>query len=242
MRTSSTTLIHQEREREFLAALEADSGRSLAQWMDAIRAEQLADRNDIIDWLRRQGFRFSRASWLERVHHNGGRPIYADQPVIDRALVRRPPPQAKRAPPAPRAATPVLGTRLAAPPPAAPRPAATAPLPASHAYEAAAESPSPVAFADPLSPEITAITAKAKAYRPLADYLLREIAKTVPGTRFSARGSAIGMAKDGDYASLGVSARELKLHVGSAAVSLTDARQIDDGLLAKVRAAAGTRS
>ena len=66
------------KEREFLAGLQADTGRDLAQWMAAIDGAGLAHRNDIIDWLRRQGFMFSKASWLERIHHNGGRPLYGE--------------------------------------------------------------------------------------------------------------------------------------------------------------------
>ena len=65
-----------ELEREFLASLAADSGRDLAAWMALIDAQKLNHRNDIIDWLRQQGFMFARASWLERIHHNGGRPVY----------------------------------------------------------------------------------------------------------------------------------------------------------------------
>lgn len=65
-------------EREFVAALGEDTGRDLGGWIAAIAATGLADRNAIIDWLRHQGFTFSRASWLERIHHNGGRLIYAD--------------------------------------------------------------------------------------------------------------------------------------------------------------------
>ncbi len=68
-----------EMERQFLESLKADTGRDLAAWMEAIGAENLDRRNDIIDWLRRQGFMFSKASWLERIHNNGGRPIYSDQ-------------------------------------------------------------------------------------------------------------------------------------------------------------------
>jgi hypothetical protein len=70
----------QEEEREFLAELKARSGRDLAQWMAAIAAQGFADKNEIIDWLRAQGFAFARASWLERIHSNGGKPIYMDQP------------------------------------------------------------------------------------------------------------------------------------------------------------------
>ena len=70
----------QEEEREFLADLKARSGHDLAQWMAAITAQGFADKNETIDWLRAQGFPFARASWLERIHSNGGRPIYMDQP------------------------------------------------------------------------------------------------------------------------------------------------------------------
>lgn len=63
-------------EREFLERLQARTGRDLAQWMAAITHERFADKNQTIDWLRSQGFSFQRASWLERIHANGGRPIF----------------------------------------------------------------------------------------------------------------------------------------------------------------------
>lgn len=67
-----------EKEREFVAGLAEDTGRDLAGWMAAIAESGYTERNDIIDWLRHQGFQFAWASWLERIHHNGGRLIYAD--------------------------------------------------------------------------------------------------------------------------------------------------------------------
>ncbi|KAB2911884.1 MAG: hypothetical protein F9K29_21345 [Hyphomicrobiaceae bacterium] len=71
-----------EEEREFLSELKARTGKDLAEWMAAITAERHADKNETIDWLRAQGFPFARASWLERIHSNGGRPIYLhDEPV-----------------------------------------------------------------------------------------------------------------------------------------------------------------
>lgn len=247
MRSDIMTSGYGDKEREFLNALEADTGRTLAQWMEAIRAEGLDERNDIIDWLRRQGFRFSRASWLERVHHNDGKPIYADRPVGDRASVRRAPARApdrrpERTIAAPRPA--VLGSALLTPvkltTPVVAKPAAA--RPAADAYAAAATSVMPLAVSDPLSPQITELTAKAKAYRPLADFLLREIAKAVPAATFSVRGTSIAIASDGrEFASLAVSARELKLAVAqSGPIALTDARQVDTALLARIGAAAGT--
>ena len=57
--------------------------------MAAIAAQGFADKNETIDWLREQGLPFARASWLERIHSNGGKPIYA-------ALRRRASPSEQR--------------------------------------------------------------------------------------------------------------------------------------------------
>jgi hypothetical protein len=66
------TADERDEERRFLAELKARSGRDLPEWMAAISAQGFADKNDTIDWLRAQGFPFARASWLERIHTNGG--------------------------------------------------------------------------------------------------------------------------------------------------------------------------
>jgi hypothetical protein len=81
-----------EEERRFLADLKARSGRDLAEWMAAIGAQGFADKNHTIDWLRAQGFPFARASWLERIHKHGGRPIYADDAARP-PVVPQPPPE-----------------------------------------------------------------------------------------------------------------------------------------------------
>jgi hypothetical protein len=93
----------QEEEREFLSELKARSGRDLAEWMAAIASQGFTDKNETIDWLRAQGFPFARASWLERIYKNGGRPIYADAPP---ASATPKPPSAPAAKPAPLARTP----------------------------------------------------------------------------------------------------------------------------------------
>ena len=90
-----------EKERVFIASLEEDSGRALDAWMQAIAQMQLTGRNDIIEWLRHQGFTFANASWLERIHHNSGRLIYADgsvHPPTSRNEDEMPPPVPARAP------------------------------------------------------------------------------------------------------------------------------------------------
>ena len=88
----------EEEEREFLADLEARTGRNLAEWMAAIAAQNFADKNEAIDWLRGQGIPFARASWLERIHSNGGRPIYLHQLPKRSGTRRLQPPAPKPAP------------------------------------------------------------------------------------------------------------------------------------------------
>jgi hypothetical protein len=78
-----------EKERDFISGLAEDTGRDLAGWMAAIAGSGLHERNAIIDWLRLQGFQFAKASWLERIHHNGGRLIYAAGPGMRAPAERR---------------------------------------------------------------------------------------------------------------------------------------------------------
>jgi len=85
-------------EREFLADLQTRTGRDLAQWMAAIAAQNFSDKNEVIDWLRAQGIPFARASWLERIHSNGGRPIYLQPPGQAGDEGKPRPPAAKAAP------------------------------------------------------------------------------------------------------------------------------------------------
>jgi hypothetical protein len=214
-----------EKERAFIEALKENSGRDLSEWMAAIAAEHLPHRNDIIDWLRRQGFMFSKASWLERIHHNGGKPIYADAAKPNaRASVRR---RDKRVSPA----------------------AAPAPVP----------SPEPAA----IKGDVAALLAKAKAYRPLALYVIGQIKAVRPGASLTPRATFIAFADPKEFARLGIGAKELRLHLAlgnhptdealkkgapggglgkdealSHMLLLTDARQVDARLLDLVKRAA----
>jgi len=170
------------KEKAFLESLKADTGRDLGQWMQAISDQNLGHRNDTIDWLRHQGFIFSKASWLERIHHNGGKPIY---------LSELPPDQ----PSAPQASRPALRL-VASNPDVAPRPQrlhepkrpAIVPAPASGA---AVKSQAPAALPMGLKPAprvkpkpetdgIKDTIAKAKAFAPLARHLIDELLGAVP--------------------------------------------------------------
>ena len=228
-----------EKERAFLDGLKENTGRDLAEWMQEIAASGQLQRNDIIDWLRHKGLMFSRASWLERIHHNGGQPIYADAPKdTPRSRPRR-----RR--------EGVLATSLAVAP--SPRPEPPAPV-----------ATPPASVPAPLG-DIDTLLAKAKAYRPLAQHVLAKIKSVRPAANFTARESAVAIGDPNVFAALGISAKELRLHLalgehpfddvvrkGQAGgglgkgealthmLVLTDARQIDQRLLDLVALAKAT--
>jgi hypothetical protein len=179
-----------EKEREFIDGLKENTGRDLGEWMQAISEAGLGHRNDIIDWLRHKGLMFSKASWLERIHHNGGKPIYAGVPKD--AAPRRPPLRRREAPIAP-----LVPSQSPEPPPRAP--AAAAP-------PAPPESPS-------AGGDVDALLAKAKAYRPLAQHVLAKIKSVSPGAAISTRVSAVAIGGPSPFAILGITAKELRLHL-----------------------------
>ena len=221
-----------EKERAFIDGLKENSGHDLDEWMAAITEQNLPHRNDIIDWLRQQGFMFSKASWLERIHHNGGRPIYADNTAAMPAAPRQ-----RR------------DASVIAKPPSAPKP-----------------EPDPVASASVEARpnnDLDALLAKAKAYRPLAHFLIEQIKAVRPAARFEPRGTFIAIGDTENFAALGIGAKQLRLHLElgdhppdeivkkgvpggglgkadalSHMVVLTDARQVDAYLLDLIKRAA----
>ncbi|MBL8565271.1 MAG: hypothetical protein JNM89_06095 [Hyphomicrobiaceae bacterium] len=229
-----------EKEREFLASLKADTGRDLGQWMALISIQGLPHRNDIIDWLRRQGFMFSRASWLERIHHNGGQPIYITVEELAEAISApaHPSPALPAAHAAMPAATPatVPALRLvsgreseaprqderANPSPdvkvAATQPASVTTPPAP---ERSAQAPPPADLAalsaDELPPateaEVAEVVGKAKAYRPLAIHLLRALRTAIPDLVVAAGPGHLALARNRVFALLAVSGKDLRLAI-----------------------------
>lgn len=247
-----------EKERQFLSSLKSDTGRSLDEWMDAINAAGLAHRNDVIDWLRQQGFMFSKASWIERIHNNGGKPIYEAQ-ATGRALRHR------------RQVEPRSSVQNA--PALAPNRDILSPPFRLADNSQAADTPSPIPVrtspVTPLSEQsdpdaLTALLTKAKAYRPLANFVLSEVRKAVPGVHAEARGSGVHLCTpSGCFGVLLVSGKDLKLGLalrnapaaagfapaGSTGKQfgqneithfavLTDARQITTDLVNEVKTAA----
>jgi hypothetical protein len=226
-----------EEEAEFLAGLKARTGRDLAEWMAAITSKSFADKNETIDWLREQGLPFARASWLERIHRNGGKPIYSDTPA-KRAPERQREPEPRAAPPAQTAPKPM--------PPAStpPRPSVSSPAPAPSGDEAA---------------RLEKLIAAAKGYRPLFHLLEAEVRKAIPALTVVAKPNHVSFGAPAEFAAVMLHASEIRLGLdlgdrpfgpllqksklkgpGPAITHmavLNDARQVNEELIAAVKAA-----
>jgi hypothetical protein len=222
-----------EKERDFIAGLHEDTGRDLAGWMAAISESGLKERNAIIDWLRHQGFQFAKASWLERIHHNGGRLIYAD--VGDVAKIAR----RSLSTPVPTEPPPARDL-VASPEPSSPKPAPPDPA--------------------PLDSDIRRLLLEAKGLRPLAEHILREVKRVVPNAEFAVTNAFILISAPAPFAALLPGSKKLRLYANFALAGgnrimvadavnkamppfpemllLDDARSIDEEFLRLIRAAA----
>lgn len=253
----------EQKEREFLLNLKKDTGRDLAEWMTALDAQDLSERNDRIDWLRHNGFIFAWASWLERIHHNGGRPIYLDAvPNADEAAGK---------------ATDdgVTLTTEADPRPSSgrqdevsnhPRDADAPKPPARSSFDPLAALPSRSIKTD--DPEDLGRTiASARAYAPLLNFLLGQIAQRLPEAFAIARRDHVVLhvskRKAAPFAVIAITASDLKLALNlgswpikppmerarlsgvtaktarcmSHMIALDDARQVEAGLINLIEAA-----
>ena len=165
------------KERVFVDSLQTETGRDLAAWMAVIGASGLSHRNDIIDWLRQEGFSFSNASWMERIHHNGGRLIYGDLPEKTGASAPR-------------------------------RKAAGVAMPR----------PTPLNVAAKADADIDVLLAAAKAYRPLAQVLLRDVLAAAPGADASAEHGLIVISHARPFAAIMAGAKDVRLFLGLAGI------------------------
>lgn len=231
-----------EKEREFVAALADETGKDLIGWMEAIAASGLGDRNGIIDWLRHLGFAFSQASWLERIYHNGGRLIYADELGAGSQPPSSVDPEREAPPPQP---IPFQGRPMLR-------------IVASNAPPTPNASPEPGPWRP--SAEIAALLAPAKGLRPLAELVLREIAAAAPSVRMEARAPLIVATAAHPFAALWPQPNALRLYGAFGAdapfdvrpadstpklaapfaqmIVLDDARRVDAGFRALMRATA----
>jgi len=229
-----------EEERQFLEGLKARTGRDLAEWMAGIAAHGSSDKNEIIDWLRSEGLPFARASWLERIHRNGGRPIHAD--ALSAAAVE-----------APRSEEPPVKAEPPRRPGAAPEA-----RPVKETTRAAIKEKAVQPSADAAA-ELEKLVSAAKGYRPLYHFLEAQIRQVIPDIVVAPRGRYISLGAPDELAAVTLHPTEIrlgldlgdrpfdalvqqaKLRGASPAIShmvvLTDARQVNDALLALIRAA-----
>ncbi len=264
------------KEREFLDSLKADTGRDCGEWMVAIASAGLPHRNDIIDWLRQQGFPFSRASWLERIHHNGGRPIYADaapRPTATRRPARTEPAgtgDGKRTAPPTAASASEADETSASAAAAKPQPVRATATGGATGTRAPAAGPGPAAGGPGTggpagrgqavdAAQLAVILAPAKAYRPLAQYLVSAIQRAVPAMTLGVADGLLILSAPQPFAAILPGPRDVRLglDLGDAAlgahvlnaplpaapsafvhtVVLDDARQVNADLMAVVAAA-----
>jgi hypothetical protein len=206
--------------------------------MAAIAAQGFSDKNEIIDWLRSEGLPFARASWLERIHRNGGRPIHAAEPADGTAEtggVDARPAERRRAPPLLRL---VPNT------------------PEKVAPDVREEQDQPTADA---AAALDRLVAAAKGYRPLYHLLEARFRQAIREVTFSAQARYVSVGAPGEFAAITLHATEVRLglDLGDRAfdarlqkaklrgpgpaithmVVLTDARQVDDDLLALISSA-----
>ena len=227
-----------EEEREFLQGLKARTGRDLGQWMAAIAAGGFSDKNEIIDWLRAEGLPFARASWLERIHRNGGKPIYATAFPAASAAEGAARGEARPAQPAPVPRTEPVSAR-----------------PASKAREML----KPVEPPPNAAAELEKLVSAAKGYRPLYHMLVAQIRQAIPDVVVAPLGRHVSLGAPHEFAALTLHPTEIRVGLdlgdrpfdalaqkaklrgpGPAIthmVLLTDARQVNDELLALVRSA-----
>ncbi|MFA5902010.1 MAG: DUF5655 domain-containing protein, partial [Hyphomicrobium sp.] len=200
------------------------------------------------------------------------RPLYENGSAVRKTARPRRAAAAPAAPPSlppapPIAAPPVAAVFPASPPPVAPKPSATV-IPLRVVPKSPPPIPSPAPAAPPppaQAHDLDTVLAKAKAFRPLANYVLTEIAKAVPASVAAPGAAHIVIAKDAKtFAVLAISAKELRLGLALGGVTveapyqaakaasfptdlagalthmavLNDARQINDPLIARVREAA----
>lgn len=202
-----------EKEREFIDRLADDTGRDLDQWMQAISAAGHAQRNDIIDWLRQQGFAFPKASWLERIHHNSGRLIYGGT-----AAVAAP---ARRQSPAPQNET-VSATASASPVPTK----TDADVAVSRTAEPA-QRQSEVHVPGSSTGEVQLFLGAAKGLKPLAELALREIEAAIPGISYVVAAPYLTIAAPAAFAALHPAPKELRLYADFGAGSGERVRKAD---------------
>lgn len=216
------------KERAFVESLAADSGRSLGDWMQAITDSGSATRNEKIDWLRHQGFVFSKASWLERIHHNGGALIYADVPIM---AGHHETAQAKAAEPVIQAAVQArvqavvaineadIAEPVALVASAAGRSFATpAWTPPVQSQDIVPAQPEPRTSATimrlarpPLPPDVIELLAAAKGLKPLAELIVRDVQRRVANCEILAQDPVILMSAPTPFLAIWPSAKRIRL-------------------------------
>ncbi len=223
-----------EKERAFIEALQDDTGKDLAGWMVVISQAKLDNRNDIIDWLRHQGFQFAKASWLERIHHNGGRLIYADDTTFVGAVAETAVGDAADQllnisnTDVSNCITPIA-ISTSAPPPVSKVQiidlATRKHVAQQAAYATARLTPATFDLA------VADILTHAKGLRPLAELVLSEVLRTIPHAIITARAPLVVVSAPKPVLALWPQAKKLRVYADLDAASGGDRVKVADTVL-----------
>lgn len=69
-----------ELEKEFIDGAKQKSGKTIEQWISAVKRSGIEKRNDIITWLKKEnGLNHMQAQFVTGMYFNGGKPVYSDE-------------------------------------------------------------------------------------------------------------------------------------------------------------------
>lgn len=82
----------QEIERQFIGGLKNTTGKTLHEWMSAIKTRRIKKRNDLIKWLKRKNnFGHLNASLLAGIYFNNGSAVYdSERHLLDKQIEKCP--------------------------------------------------------------------------------------------------------------------------------------------------------
>src|SRR6185295_18729698 len=72
-----------ELEKEFIDTAKEKTGKSLQEWLKAIKSSGIEKRNDILEWLKKpHGLNHMQAQFLTGIHLNNGDPVYINENAL----------------------------------------------------------------------------------------------------------------------------------------------------------------
>lgn len=88
---SERPLVTSDYERQFVANAKAETGHSVDEWMDIIRASTLTKHAEVRDWLKADHkLNHMQATFLTFMFENGGKPAFNPDELVDVLFANKP--------------------------------------------------------------------------------------------------------------------------------------------------------